>query len=61
MPPKLQRRGLVFEVDLVTMERVRWVTMIDHEGLLWSVYDGLLWSVLMVTMKRVKWVTMELV
>ena len=28
LPPKLQRRGLVFKGKLVTMERVWWVTMI---------------------------------
>ena len=27
LPPKLQRRGLVFKCKLVTMERVWWVTM----------------------------------
>ena len=42
LPPKLQQRGLVFEVDLVTMERVWWVTMIVHKGLLLRVFDGLL-------------------
>ena len=30
LPPKLQRRGLVFERKLVTMEREWWVTMIVH-------------------------------
>ena len=42
LPPKLQRRGLVFKRKLVTMERVWWVTMehvwwvtmIESEGLL---------------------------
>ena len=38
LPPKLQRRGLVFKRKLVTMER-RSV----YDGLLWSVCDGLLW------------------
>ena len=51
LPPKLQRRGLVFEGKMVTMERVMGyygtcmqVTMIVHERLLWMVCDGLLWS-----------------
>ena len=39
MPPKLQRRGLVFERKLVTMERVLWVTTIVLEGLLICVYE----------------------
>ena len=28
LPPKLQRRGLVFKCKLVTMERVGWVTLV---------------------------------
>ena len=28
LPPKLQRRGLVFERKLVTMEREEWVTLV---------------------------------
>ena len=43
LPPKLQRRGLVFKRKLVTMERVWWVTM---ERVWW------------VTMEHVWWVTM---
>ena len=43
LPPKLQRRGLVFKCKLVTMERVWWVTM---ERVWW------------VTMERVWWVTL---
>ena len=47
LPPKLQRRGLVFKRKLVTMERVWWVTMehvwwvtmIESEGLLICVYE----------------------
>ena len=35
LPPKLQRRGLVFELKLVTVERVWLVTMIVLERLLW--------------------------
>ena len=43
LPPKLQRRGLVFKRKLVTMERVWWVTIECEEWLLWIVKNGLLW------------------
>ena len=51
LPPKLQRRGLVFKGKMVTMERVWWVTM----ERVWWVTVIALWilSVWWVTMMRV--------
>ena len=42
-PQSFSGGGLVFKCKLVTMERVWWVTMIVHEGLLWISNDWLLW------------------
>ena len=39
LPPKLQRRGLVFKGKMVTVERVWRVTTIVREGLLICVYE----------------------
>ena len=63
LPPKLQRRGLVFERKLVTVERVWWVTMERVMG-----YYGTCMQVTMLgiwiiqasgnSIQRVWWVTM---
>ena len=59
LPPKLQRRGLVFKRKLVTVERVWWVTMERVIGyyrtcmqVTMIVHERLLWSVWGVTMKH---------
>ena len=44
LPPKLQRRGLVFEWYLVTMDYGAGYYKNVYGGLLWSVYNGLLWD-----------------
>ena len=49
LPPKLQRRGLVFERKLVTMEREWWVTTERING----------YYVWLVTIEREEWVTMK--
>ena len=53
LPPKLQRRGLVFLVNWVTMERLWWVTMERINGYFGALVMGYYGCVLRVTMERV--------